>query len=278
MVSRSVLKASLAVAAGLAAALVAGCSAPSLSSSSSPRQAVLLAARHADSANSVTATFSMRLNLGGSGDMTMSGQMAEQIRPSLLVQATVPAIQIGSQNVPGGMTEIVTDQAFYLKSSLLAAAAGGKPWIEMRFSDLGSSGNALSQLMQQAQNSSPLSQTQMLAGATGVRKLGTSVIDGVPVTEYTGHYTMAAAIAKLPASDRQSIKQQIDKAGLTGADFTIWLDGQDQVRKLTVTEYGSSVSMTMTMLVTSINQPVTVQLPAASQVKVLSASDLGSGN
>lgn len=274
MVSRSVL----IVVAGLAAALVAGCSSGGAVGSSSPQQAVLLAARHADSANSVTATFSMRLNVSGSGDMTMSGSMAEQIRPSLIVQASLPAIQIGSQSVPGGMTEIVTGQAFYLKSSLLSTVAGGKPWIEMRFSDLGSSGNALSQLLQQAQNSNPLSQTQMLAGATGVRELGTSVIDGVPVTEYTGHYTMAAAIAKLPASDRQSIKQQIAKAGLTGADFTIWLDGQDQVRKLIVTETGSSVSMTMTMLVTSINQPVTVQLPPASQVKVLSASDLGAGS
>ena len=269
---------SLLVAAGLAAAGCSGGHSGSAAPAPTPQQAVLLAATHAEAATSVAATFSMRIGQGASG-VTMSGSMAEQVRPHLLVQANITSMEAAGASLPGGMTEIVTDRAFYLQSSLFGSIASGKSWIEMPFSSLGASGDAITQLFQQAENnSSPLAQTKLLAGATGVRKVGTGTVNGVPVTEYTGHFTIAEALAKLPARDRQAVQQATAKAGVSGGDFTIWLDDQQQVHKLILTEQGTSMSMSMTMTVTSMNQPVNIQVPAGSQVKVISAGDLGSGN
>jgi hypothetical protein len=270
MRSRSVIKSLPVVAALGAAALAAGCS--SGGSAPTPQQAVLLAVQHAAAVNSISGTMSVTAT--GKIAVTASGSMTVQVRPQLLAQVTIPSIQAAGQSLPGGMTEDVTDQAIYIRSSVFGSIDGGKPWIEVPFGAMGASGNALSTLLQQEQNSNPLDQTRLLAGATGVREIGTSEINGVPVTEYTGQFTIAAALAKLPASDRQAVKQQIAQSGVTGGGFTVWLDGQQQVRKLVMTEHADSLNMTITMVVDSMNQPVNIQLPPASQVKVFSASQL----
>jgi hypothetical protein len=64
---------------------------------------------------------------------------------------------------------------------------------------------------------------------------------------------------------------------MTSASFEIWLDDQHQVRKLVITEHGTTESVVLSELVTSINQPVSVQVPPASQVATMPASALGSG-
>lgn len=281
MLSRSVVRTLPVVAAG--AAVLAGCSSAhngaataSLSHASTPRQAMVLAARQADLTNSVTATFSMRM--GGTIGMTASGSIAEQIRPSLYGQVDLASMGMAGQSMPGGMTEVLTDHAIYMKSAIFGAIADGKQWVEVRYSDLAAkSGIDLGQIFQQARNSDPIAQTKILAGATDVRDVGRGTIDGVAVTEYTGRYTIARALAQLPASDRTAIQEQAARAGLTGGTFTVWLDDQQRARKLILNEQGTSVNLTVTMLVTSINQPVHVQLPDASQVSVLPLGDLGSG-
>jgi hypothetical protein len=246
-------------------------------SSPSPQQAVLLAARHAGIARSVTATFSMRTS--GLIGVSMSGSVAEQVRPRLLADIDIASMRVAGQSLPGGMTEIVTDKALLMKASVLGPVRGGKPWIELRFSDLsGQTGIDLGKILQQAENNDPLAQTRLLAGAAGVRKIGTGTINGVPVTAYTGHYTMADAIAKLPADQRQAVQQQMARAGISTVDFTVWLDDQQQVRKIELREHGTALTLAMTMTVTSINQPVSVQLPPASQVKVVTAAGLGTGS
>lgn len=284
MLSRLAIRMRPAVAGAVlvtgGALFVGGCSGShnggGAASAPTPQQAMVLAARHADVTHSVAATFSIRM--GGVIGLTASGSMAEQNRPTLLAQLNFASMRMASQSLPGGMTEVLTDQGIYMKSSAFGPLADGRQWIEVRFRDLTrNSGINLGQIIQQAENSDPLAQTRMLAGATGVRKVGTGTIGGVPVTEYTGHFTIAQAIANLPASDRQSVQQQAAKAGLSGGSFTVWLDDQQRTRKLMLNEQGSSLNMSVTIVVTSINQPVSVQVPPASQVKVISLGSLGSG-
>ena len=284
VIQRSPAKGLLAAAAaGLAALLAAGCSAGTAQHAAtpakpgaSPQQAVELAAYHAKTATSVTATVSMQMT--GAVTMTMSGTLAEQIRPRLLAEMRIPVLKAAGQTLPGGMTEILAGQAFYMHAPDLPLP-GGKPWVKIPFSDLtGTSGVNLGQLLQQAQNENPMMQAQMLASAKGVHEAGKTTVGGVPVTEYTGHYSMADALASIPASERSAADQQMTKAGVGSVDFTVWLDDQQMVRKLVLTVPSSAFTMTMTMLVTGINQPVTVQLPAASQTTVAPASALKSGS
>jgi hypothetical protein len=281
--SRPVL---LAVAAGLTAVLAAGCSGTPQASpgthksagsagAPSPAQAIQLAAAHARLANSVTANIAIKAS--GSGAMTMSGSLSEVIRPQLEAELNFPTLSAAGQSVPGGLSEIVTTQAAYLKLSSLSSLTGGKTWLKLPFSELSKAlGANFEQLIQQAENNSPLTETQLLAGATDVRVLGTGTVDGVAVTEYSGSFTISAALSRLPASLRSQVEQQASAAGITSASFKVWLDDQQQARKLILVENGSKEDLTVTMLVTSINEPVSIQVPSSADVATIPQSALNS--
>lgn len=277
----------LVAAAATAVTLAAGCSATrqpgtrhagsGTAAQPSPRQAVELTAAHARTATSATATVSLQAT--GTIAMTIAGTVAERTTPSLLAQATFPTVQVAGQTIPGGMSEITSSTALYLRLSYLRQLSGDKTWIELPYSEMTNllGGINLGTLIQQAQDNGPLLQTQLLGGATGVRKVGTGTIGGVPVTEYAGTYTMADAIAQLPASARSGVAKQSAQAGIKAVDFKVWVDDQQQARKLVLNEPTGMGDLTMTMLVTSINQPVSIELPPASQTIVAPFSALTSG-
>lgn len=277
----------LAAAAGLTAVLAAGCSGTPQASPSgthqsvgsagapSPARAIELAAAHARLATSVTANFTMQGS--GSAAMTMSGSLSEVTRPQLQAELDFPTVSVAGQSLPGGISEIITTRAVYLKFSSLSSLTGGKAWLEVPFSEMSKTlGASVDQLIQQAQNNSPLLQTQMLTGATDVRVLGTGTVDGVAVTEYSGSYTTSAALRRLAASLRTQVKQQVSTAGITSVSFNVWLDDQQQVRKLILVEHGTTEDLTVTMLVTSINQPVNIKFPPPADVATIPQSGLNS--
>jgi hypothetical protein len=286
----SALKITTMTAVGAAAAvLAAGCSASGSigggSSSSnaggsshsagggmSSAQAVTLAAQQAQRVNSFTGTMSVKMS--GKTNGLVSGTIEMRQRPSLLADVDLSSLNIAGQNVSGGAQEIITSQAAYMKMPALQGETG-KPWLKMPFSELKkASGLNLGQLIQQAQSDSPMLQTQMLAAAQNVKTVGTQTIGGVQTTEYSGTYPISAAVAKLPASMRVQVQQHLQTMGLTSASFNVWLDAQHQTRKIIVVEHGGSQQMTMNMQVTSINQPVKVTLPSASQVATVPGSAL----
>jgi hypothetical protein len=278
----------LVAAAGVITLLAAGCSGSGNSASgasasgakptatATPQQALLLAAHSSQKVNSLDANISIQATTAASGSFTMSGTLDEEIHPSLLAELNVPTFSAGGQTVAGGLGEVVTPSAFYMRiSELTQSLHTSKPWVEIPFSALGANGSSLQSLFSQIQSSSPVSQTQLLATSKNVRKVGTGVVDGVPVTEYAGSFSMSQAIAALPASERSTFGSDISQAGITSSKFQIWIDGQNLPRKLVVTESGTSLSETVTMNIIGYNQPVSIQLPSASQTYVLSASDLG---
>jgi hypothetical protein len=259
--SRSLLPASLLTCALLAAA---GCtSSTSMTAATQPAgllsatKVIQLAAARARQATSFTTT--MTMNSTGAMPMTMSGTMSEQIRPSLVLEV----------NFLYGMSEIITTKAVYLRMGVPSSLTGGKLWAETPVSALGSSslGVIFSGYEQQAQEGNPLLVTQELTDATDLHKVGSARIGGVPVTEYTGRVSVALALAKLrvPAST-PATGQTLASALITSAIFQIWLDGQQQVRKIVATESSRLESTTVTTMVTGINQPVTIQLPPAAEV------------
>ncbi len=108
-----------------------------------------------------------------------------------------------------------------------------------------------------------------------MKKVGTATINGVPTTEYTGTYPVSAGLAKLPAASRSKIAAQLQQMGLTTERFTVWLDDQQQVRKIISSAKGTSESVASTIVVTSVNHPVTAAIPPASQIATVPASELG---
>jgi hypothetical protein len=279
------------VTAILAAAL-AGCSASGSgtsatgsgagpAASASPLDAVQLAAKTTGGASSFTGTMSVQATAkpgaSSSGDVSLTASMAEQLRPSLLAEVQIGTLSAAGQSLPGGLSEVVTPSNLYLKWSLLTQQLHTtKPWLVIPVSTLSkSSGINLSQLFSQATSSSPLNESQLLTGATGVRKVGTGTVDGVPVTEYTGTVPLAKGMQYLSGTAKAAMQQQITAAGLKTATFTVWVDGRQVMRKAVITETGTALTEVITVSISSINQPVNIAVPAADQTTALPAGALG---
>lgn len=275
-------------AAGLTAILAAALTAcgsssgsgSSTAASTTPLDAVRLAAQTSNGASSFTGTVSLRPSAKdgttSSGGTSLDASFTEQLRPSLLASVDVQSMSTTGASLPGGMTEILTPGTLYLKWSYLTQLLHtAKPWISLPLSTVGkSSGINFSQIFSQASSSSPLAESQLLGGATSVRKVGTGTVGGVPVTEYTGTMSLDKGLKYLSASSRSQLQKEFTAAGLTTATFTVWIDGKHTVRKSVIKENGSTISETVTTTITSINQPVNIQVPPTSQTTPFPTSDL----
>jgi hypothetical protein len=272
----------------LAALAAAGCSrgtSPSAAvQSRTPAQEIQLAASTAETVNSFTATISVDLKTKGASlgaeSVTVAGTMSEEVHPSRLSEFTFSTLKAAGVSLPGGLSEITTPTEVYVQQSELSMLLHtNKQWLGLPVSALSSSsGFNLGSLFSQSDTSSPLTMTQLLAGATGVRKVGTGTVDGVPVTEYTGSYSLATSLDKLPASVRNSASSAFKQAGLDSGDasFTVWIDAQNIVRQETTEISSSTFNENVTFTVTGVNQPVAITAPPASQVFTITAGDLGS--
>jgi hypothetical protein len=283
-------------AAGLTAALaaaVAGCAAAGsgaaatsspakTAAATSPVDAVQLAAKTTSGASSFTGTMSLQATAKsgatGGGSVSMTATMSEQVRPSLQAEVQIGTISAAGQSLPGGLSEIITPSDLYMKWSFLTQGLHlAKPWLAIPVSALSkSSGVNLSQLFSEATNSSPLSESQMLAGASDVRKIGTGTIGGVPVTEYTGTVSIEKGLQYLSGSARAAMQKEVATGGLSTETFTVWVDSHQVMRKAVITENGTALTEVITVTVTSLNQPVNIPIPAADQTTALPSGDLNS--
>jgi hypothetical protein len=281
-------------AAGLTAILAAalgGCAAASSGTAatsspapspapSSPLDAVRLASKTTSGANSFTGTMSLQVTpkpgSTGSQNVSFTATMAEQLHPSLLAQVNVGTVSGTGSTLPPGLDEIATPTAIYMRWPFLTQALHlTKPWLAIPLSAMSKiSGISFSQLFSQATSSSPLSESQMLAGATSVRKGGTGTVDGVTVTEYTGTLSLDKGIQYLSGSVKAQVQKEMSAAGLTTGTFTVWIDGQHTVRKAIIDENGTALTETITVTVGTLNQPVNIAVPTAGQTSQLPASAL----
>lgn len=218
-------------------------------------QAIQAAAEQSKKINS----YSIRMDesLTGATAEHITGNMQFRLKPTLLAQVdlSIP---------PASVNEILTTKVAYLKIPGLGST--GKPWVKLSLAGKNGTGAALGQLLQSAENSNPANQTAALTASKDLRKTGTEVINGIPTTRYEGSYSVADEMKKLPPALRKITSQSIAALGVTKVQFTIWIDGQHQMRRVITVEKGSSSTITTKLDIISINQPVNVTLPPPSQV------------
>ena len=185
-----------------------------------------------------------------------------------------------TMSAPIGMTELVIPPKLYLKYS--GAGGGmtlphGKTWVEV---DSGMAGGWDGLLGPFAGGASPADLLASLTAMAGSeRTLGTGAVRGVPVTEYQVNIDPAKAAAKVPGWERGVFTQIFGKAAIP---VDVWVDGQNQVRRLTLTLHmpggkgGSSLGMPASArLVQSTDfydfgVPVKLSAPPAAQVASMS--------
>jgi hypothetical protein len=265
-----------AAACGLAAACSPGTPSASHSSSTSPsasptpetpQQALTLAAADTQKVNSLAGNVSTQN--GGSTPTADTSTFQVRMQPSPLLGLNITVTSNGSQLE--SLSEVLSSTADYQTvASGLSAIYGGKTWTEIPLSEATGGPSTMGWDDQDADMSSPVAQAQLLATSSAVTEAGTQVVNGAKTTEYTGTVSVSAALSALPPSLSNALGEPLHY--VSDISFTIWIDSQHIVRKITENYTSQGTSSTSTINVTSVNQAVTVAVPPASEVYVFPAS------
>jgi hypothetical protein len=229
------------------------------SSAQTPEQVLATAAHKSAEYTSESATFSEQLSGAESG--TISGS-AQAIRKPLQMSMTMTE-NLGGQTLP--ISAVLTPGTMYMKLGAMAGIPkqiAGK-WLALPLTSLG--GGSISSLLQSVEKENPASQSQLLLASRNLRADGTQVVDGVQTTRYVGVFTPAAAI-KLLAPDVRGELGPALKQVRGNIRFSVWIDGSDQIRKITESEAVGPEQVSIVYTYVSFNQPVTITIPPASQV------------
>lgn len=234
-------------------------------------EVVASAASRAAGLQSYTATMTEKLS--GSTNGTISGTMKVQRSPVEVAMNLTETV--GGESIP--VSSVVTSSAMYLKLPSLAGIPGlpagmASKWLKIPLIAPGGT-SPLASIEQELQRENPLSQTAMFAAAEHVRTVGSQVVDGVKTTEYTASARPDSTAKSLPADVRSELGPYIRL--MTGkVSLAIWIDAHGQVRKVAGTENVGTVSVTTTFTYGAFNQPVSISIPAASDVYSVPQSDL----
>jgi len=264
-------RAAAAIAGASAAALfaIAGCSSSSTTSQAATTTAAMrtlrLAVDQSALVRSLTAALAVRSTQSKADEIT--GTVAIRLRPTTLIAANLSLNANGAR--PTRLAEILTSTTIYVKNPAFLKATG-KSWIKIGLAQVSAqSGLAFASIFQNLVSANVLDQARLFASSSDVHRVGTATIGGVATTAYAGTYTAKAAMARLSAAQRRLLGPLLNQLGTKPARFQVWIDGEHLIRKAIETVTANGHTSTTTLLVKSINQPVTVTLPKPAQIAKL---------
>ncbi|MGI8445832.1 MAG: hypothetical protein ACR2MP_01325 [Streptosporangiaceae bacterium] len=266
--ARAVRPLGFAAMAAVAAITVAGCkpgvytssSTGSGSQSGMSSSALSLAAQQTQQIRSFSAD--VEIQATGALNATLTGTLHEVTTPSPVMSLHANAGALGNIRV------ILSNGMAYMKSPFLMHSYG-KPWVMGSMNTLSStSGLNLGPLLGLLSTSSPLAQVPLFSQASNIRMMGHSMMDGSRMSEWGGHYMLSNVMGSLNSSLQPSF-QSVMNSGISMTRFRTWMDSAHQVRKLVLIEVGNNTQITITLVVTSINQPMHIRMPSTTLIFVL---------
>ena len=278
-IARAARPLGFAAVAVAAAVTVAGCKPGSITSASpggshhvgstatGPSMSALsLAAQQSQQIRSFTAN--LEIQASGALNATLIGTLKEATTPSPLISVRARAGALGSIRL------ILANGMVYLKSPLLAGMYH-KPWVQGPASAMGGmSGVSLGPLLGLLQTSSPAVQLPLFSHGMNVRQMGrmTSMGSmGSGMTEFGGHYLLSSAMHSV-AAGLQPGMQSVMNSGLNMTRFRVWMGRGHTVRKLVLIVLGRHTRIVITLVITSVNRPVRIQLPPAALIFILGSA------
>ncbi len=275
LISRSPLWAAVA---GAIAIVAAGCASPvSTAEPAKPeppmsaRQAIALCARYvADWQSDSSAT----TVTGTDGGVAVSFAATLREKPGPFNEFVVTSYKHDGKDImPGGSDSIVTPTVYYIREAALSRYLHTtEPWVELSPAAFLTDSAMLNSVPDEPGNTfwgDPRFGAGLLTTSTDVRAVGTGSVNGVPAAEYEGTYSAASGLAYLKATDGSADSAQVTAMGLTTVGFMAWLGPQQRLLKLVLTEAGTHANLTVTQTIASIDQPVSIQLPPASETYVV---------
>ena len=106
-----------------------------------------------------------------------------------------------------------------------------------------------------------LAYLKALLDSGSVRSVGEEQIDGVKTVHYTGSASVDAQLDRVPVESREKVKQELAKAKVTDVKYDLWVDQQQQVRRVKT----SAGVLGVLVNYTDFGKPVTVATPPASE-------------
>jgi hypothetical protein len=158
---------------------------------------------------------------------------------------------------------IIGDYA-YIK---VPGASSGKPWVKLNFAkvekamglDLNSSLN----------NSNPGHVLELLEKSSDLKNVGSETVSGVQTTHLSGTVDVAKAYSTLTGQAKTDYEAMVKETGLKDEHIDMWVNGQQFPIKMVESYTDKTGPSTITVLLSKINQPVTVTAPPASEVGAL---------
>ncbi len=248
----------------------------------SAARAVALATHAAQRVSSLTLTENVTLNglpMGAVSGLPAGSAIKMTIHAKTVLRPAVLAAVTMNMNMAGRavtIDEILTSKALYLKAPTMALTHSGKPWEEISLASL-PNGADLHKLFAKAEMSgpaghlgSPRGLAKLLGGARHVRVVRNQVVDGVRTTEYSGVLSLGRIRALLAPSERRMFGSAVAGLRLNGP-FRVWIDGHHQARMVDLRFNFRKITMSVHVNITSINKPVRIVPPPASQVAPISS-------
>lgn len=269
----------LGIGTGLAvtavAAVLAGCSNGSGSSSGTTTGSNATGASVNGSAISLVADAMNKANSAGTvkitgsisaagASMTLNGQ--EEYSPNLEMALDVQGSGIS-------MSEIFIGDKLYMKYPALSAEFGGKPWMEIDLSGAGGTLGSLSSLINSSRNENPTTTLSALVASKAVSKVGTETVQGQQTTHYSGtldadQFLQNSAVAsQLNSTQIDQLKSMLKTGGVTTETIDVWVGSNGlPVQVKSVVHSTSAGVATVLMDMSDWGTPVQVSAPSADQV------------
>jgi len=231
-----------------------------------PMSALSLAAQQSQLIRSFTAN--LEIQASGTLNATLTGTLKEVTTPSPLISVRAHAGALGSIRL------ILANGMVYLKSPLLAGMYH-KPWVGGPAPAMSNmSGLSLRPLPGLLQTSSPSVQLPLFSQGMHVRQMsamGAMGAMGSGMTEFGGHYRLSSAMRSLSAGLQPSM-QSVMSSGVSMTRFRVWLDPRHMVRKLVLIAAGQHARIVITLVITSVNRPLRIQLPRPALIFILGSA------
>jgi hypothetical protein len=193
---------------------------------------------------------------------TLTGTLHEVTTPTPVMSLHANAGALGNIRV------ILSNGMAYMKSPFMMNTFG-KPWVMGSTSTMSNtSGLNLGPLLGLLSTSSPLVQVPLFSQGSNIRMMGRSMMDGSRMSEWGGHYMLSNVLGSLNSSLQPSM-QTVMNSGISMTRFRAWMDTTHMVRKLVLIEVGNNTRITITLVITSINQPMHIRMPSTTLVFIL---------
>ncbi|MCW2913684.1 MAG: hypothetical protein JWN52_1752 [Actinomycetia bacterium] len=192
-----------------------------------------------------------------------------RLRPDVALTGTVDKLSVGGFTLNSSIPVVYLNNTLYGKvPQQFASFVSGKQWAKI---DLGQAqkraGVSFDSLIQHAELVDPGQQTKTFTASKDARKVGEETIDGAKTTHYTGAITVKDALDTLDAQTRTKLQKVYTSVGAQKINFDVWVDGQEQARKLTVklaTSAGETT--TLSIVYSNFGKAVSASAPPADQV------------